>query len=451
LRYCTKQHRLTCLHFAALHKNDLGRMNAVQCSLRHLARTENKLKMAHERLTTLERTHGLSMNYFEEQWTRKKELQSQALSQTSADYLQLLSELVELEEKLVSAQERLAALQRKKRSKRGGRKKQAMLSLPNTMVQLEEAMDNVTSKLGTVEFLELTGVTDARAKPLIKITVAKGRLIEAKSGVLEHRRRAGTARELRRKHSTYNRLAGNYNATFAPNEPLATPTLMEVERMEITDPFFNCGNLTHPQEPWAVDPRTQDGIEAYLDVQRCEEELRRIAKEARQMMNWGLAFQDKIDVLQDEIRQGMYTSGRINCTSYGQAKLTWSHFCFTVGILPLWAASKDSMQALHSTLMQQSCRIWIRWQEKICTLVNLTTPPLGCHKEDDREKCMRWRNMVKKSRAEWEHMVQGVTIEGEGGEDEGDVPEGEEDVPGPDDDVEQYEVDEHVAPEWAHV
>ncbi|KAH9815174.1 hypothetical protein DFH28DRAFT_1082487 [Melampsora americana] len=424
LRYCTKQHRLTCLHFAALHKNDLGRMNAVQCSLRHLARTENKLKMAHERLTTLERTHGLSINYFEEQWNRKKELQSQALSQTSADYLQLLSELVELEEKLVSAQERLAALQRKKRSKRGGRKKQAMLSLPNTMVQLEEAMDNVTSKLGTVEFLELTGVTDARAKPLIKITVAKGRLIEAKSGVLEHRRRAGTARELRRKHSTYNRLAGNYNAKFAPNEPLSTPTLMEVERMEITDPFFNCGNLTHPQEPWAVDPRTQDGIEAYLDVQRCEEELRRIAKEARQMMNWGLAFQDKIDVLQDEIRQG---------------------------ILPLWAASKDSMQALHSTLMQQSCRIWIRWQENICTLVNLTTPPLGCHKEDDREKCMKWRNMVKKSRAEWEHMVQGVTIEGEGGEDEGDVPEGEEDVPGPDDDVEQYEVDEHVAPEWARV
>ncbi|EGF97898.1 uncharacterized protein MELLADRAFT_69696 [Melampsora larici-populina 98AG31] len=112
------------------------------------------------------------------------------------------------------------------------------------------------------------------------------------------------------------------------------------------------------------------------------------------------------------------------------------------------------MEALHSTLMQRSCRIWLRWQEKICTLVNWTSPPLGCSEEVDREKCTRWRNMVKLSRAEWERMVQGVTIEGEGGEDEEDAAEGEEDALNAADDVEQYEVDEKVdeneGPEWIH-
>lgn len=111
--------------------------------------------------------------------------------------------------------------------------------------------------------------------------------------------------ELRRKHSTYNRLALSYNDTFSPNPFLPTPSLVDVERMDIGDPFFDCGSLSHPKEPWAIDPVTQDGIEAYLDLQRCEEELRRIAKEVRQMMNWGLEFQAKIDKLRDKNAQGM--------------------------------------------------------------------------------------------------------------------------------------------------
>lgn len=60
--------------------------------------------------------------------------------------------------------DRLAALNRKKRLSRGGRKKHALVSLPNTMVQSEEAMEHVTETLGTVEFKELTGVTGMKKK-----------------------------------------------------------------------------------------------------------------------------------------------------------------------------------------------------------------------------------------------------------------------------------------------
>lgn len=74
--------------------------------------------------------------------------------------------------------------------------------------------------------------------------------------------------------------------------------------MDISDPFFDCGSFTHPNEDWAVDPATQEGIQATLTVARCEEELRRIAKEARQMLSWALDYQDRIDELYRGIEDG---------------------------------------------------------------------------------------------------------------------------------------------------
>lgn len=124
LRYSTKQHRLNAINFAALHKNDMGRMNAgvfpfslpclvlwpiltiepVHVSLRHLRKTEEKFKQAQDKLARLQSAHGMTEEYFDQQWRRKKQLQSEALSQTSADYLEKLAELVDLEERLVAAQ-----------------------------------------------------------------------------------------------------------------------------------------------------------------------------------------------------------------------------------------------------------------------------------------------------------------------------------------------------------
>ncbi|EGG01540.1 uncharacterized protein MELLADRAFT_66983 [Melampsora larici-populina 98AG31] len=99
------------------------------------------------------------------------------------------------------------------------------------------------------------------------------------------------------------------------------------------------------------------------------------------------------------------------------------------------------MQALHATLVQRACRLWVRWQTKLCILVSLTTPPPGCSEEVDRNNCTKWRNMVKESLVEWEGMTQRVTIVGEGGDDEDnngdddddDVPESHHDEQGDDD------------------
>lgn len=74
--------------------------------------------------------------------------------------------------------------------------------------------------------------------------------------------------------------------------------------MEFGNPFLDCGSLTHPNEPWAIDPDTQEGIQAFLTVCRCKEELRRVSKEARQTANWALMYQSRLDNLEQDIEDG---------------------------------------------------------------------------------------------------------------------------------------------------
>lgn len=108
--------------------------------------------------------------------------------------------------------------------------------------------------------------------------------------------------DLRRKHRSYLRHANSYNSEFVPIPEIPRPTLREVEGMEIDHPFFDCGSLTHPLEPWAIDPKTQEGIQAVLTARRCEEELWRVRKEARQMVRWALQYQSKLDALAEDIQ-----------------------------------------------------------------------------------------------------------------------------------------------------
>lgn len=109
--------------------------------------------------------------------------------------------------------------------------------------------------------------------------------------------------KLRRKLATYLWQANNYNTEFLPDPPLPTPTLKEIEKMDIGDPFMDCGSLTHPTEPWAVDPDTQQGIQAYLTYSRCTEELERISMDTRQMLNWAISYQARLDTLAVKINQ----------------------------------------------------------------------------------------------------------------------------------------------------
>lgn len=79
------------------------------------------------------------------------------------------------------------------------------------------------------------------------------------------------------------------------------PTFDEVESMAVTDPFWDLGGLSHPDEPWATNKYTREGIQAYLLRRAAKEELKRIARECRQMVLWALEYQLKIDEIGHKI------------------------------------------------------------------------------------------------------------------------------------------------------
>jgi hypothetical protein len=82
---------------------------------------------------------------------------------------------------------------------------------------------------------------------------------------------------------------------------LPTPTLDDVKSFDMDEPFWNIGLLDHSNEPWAVDANTQKGIQAYLIVERCDKELRQIAREARQAIRWAIINFLNLENIQKEM------------------------------------------------------------------------------------------------------------------------------------------------------
>lgn len=97
-----------------------------------------------------------------------------------------------------------------------------------------------------------------------------------------------------------------FNTTFQ-NENLIDPlNLDEVKAIPIDHPFWDFGQLTHPGEPWATDPKVQDGFLAYLNMTHSEDELQRIGRKCRWLVNWSNETFEKISRLKEII----YSEGR---------------------------------------------------------------------------------------------------------------------------------------------
>lgn len=112
-------------------------------------------------------------------------------------------------------------------------------------------------------------------------------------------------RTFNKKWRTFQIQANNFNTNFNPPEPIVCPDLVVARRLALDDPFWNIGALTHPNEPWAVDQNTQQGIQAYLDITHAQDELRRISRELRQALRWALQTDEKIKRLEFQLQNGM--------------------------------------------------------------------------------------------------------------------------------------------------
>ncbi|POW06311.1 hypothetical protein PSHT_10398 [Puccinia striiformis] len=186
-----------------------------------------------------------------------------------------------------------------------------MQELPNTLVILEEEIENIVQELGSDAFRNLPGATET--KSLIKIKISKSKLYEAKVGVCEVQRKwdqrgSGTRMQarfkklmnsktklLKNKWNSYNKKAQDYNLNYENSIQIMVPDLDEVKAMTLQDPFWNLGSITHPNEPWATDSNVQKGIEAHLLVSHCQDELHRISREARQAVRWAVKKASTLD------------------------------------------------------------------------------------------------------------------------------------------------------------
>lgn len=103
--------------------------------------------------------------------------------------------------------------------------------------------------------------------------------------------------ELRKKFRNFER----QNTAFPRAHPIHCPTFEEVKTSPIADSFWDFGQLPHPEEPWASDQKLQEGIKAFLTLTHSEDELRRIARECRQLVNWTVKTNKNISKLKDSV------------------------------------------------------------------------------------------------------------------------------------------------------
>ncbi|KAH9809780.1 hypothetical protein DFH28DRAFT_904187, partial [Melampsora americana] len=385
---------------------------------RKLKNAEKRLSEARSTLAELQKTSGFTTVYFSQQWERQRFIQSEATADNSLQTLQLrLQRLIELEEDFREAHDDYNKLRRKRRRTLSEEEHTALRSLPSTLVLLEEDITDLVVELGGDEFRDMPEVKDPRARMRMRVRVAKEKLYEAKVGKVEWQKKwdqpgIGTTDQARfkevmekknkallNKYNTYKSNVEAYHVAYPDLPNLQLPTFDEVKTLPITDPFWNIGHLTHPDEPWAVDLATQTGIQAFRVVRSCEEELERISCEVQNMARSALLTEERLAGL------------------LALSEMSWIDGCPN-GKRPIeliqrsglvsrssWELSQKVLKSLHSRLAMKSCGTWMIWNSQIPSLIQTTARYSTESVESIEMLRSKWKGLIARSTALWEKIV----------------------------------------------
>lgn len=259
----------------------------------------------------------------------------------------------------------------------------------------------------------LTPLPDPQSREIIRVRVAKGKLYEAKVGIIELQRdwdepRQGTRSQQRykdlmngkqkafkQKHSAYIRQVKKYNNISHRMDRLALPNLKTLKATPIEDDFWNIGHLSHPNEPWANDRNTRIGIEAFLTERSCQEELRRIAHEVRAMMRSAIQRYGRLQSLHN------MTTKRWDPHCPNRAHpIKMVHHSNLVSE-KLWDESLTVLEVLHKNLLQKECRAWMVWDTHIPTLLWKTQKYSDTTEQSDRALLATWKDLVGQTLKVW--------------------------------------------------
>ncbi|EGG00217.1 uncharacterized protein MELLADRAFT_67985 [Melampsora larici-populina 98AG31] len=144
------------------------------------------LMESRNKLTRLLQDPNYTIKYIQAQWNRQRECQLKVIGTDSIKALtDKLAHLVDLEETLHQSQLELRDLRRKRCRTRNQADKRRILRLPETLTLFEEEIDSLIDELGAEEFRDIPGADSTQGRAMIRLRVSKGRLYDAKVGVLE--------------------------------------------------------------------------------------------------------------------------------------------------------------------------------------------------------------------------------------------------------------------------
>ncbi|EGG06608.1 uncharacterized protein MELLADRAFT_86450 [Melampsora larici-populina 98AG31] len=286
-----------------------------------------RLHDAEQTLTTLETPDeeypGHDSHFFENLWNTRKAHDLDAMNKQKSRKKEMIAVLLGLEEELIGACERLRTIQATRRRARTDADNNELMALPGTVVDVEEQIEGVATALGGVAFRALAGATDNKTNALIAISIARSNLYEARVGLTESRLRRHqntgqraaqyNARQdskktanLRVKYQTYERKVQKYHTDFPRAVRVQLPDLVTVMRMSLEDNFWNRGEVDEEEHGDHAD-KFRAGIDATLLQRRAVEELRRIAREVRQMMGWAFEYYEQIISFKTQLEQEVST------------------------------------------------------------------------------------------------------------------------------------------------
>lgn len=230
----------------------------------------------------------------------------------------------------------------------------------------------------------------------------------------------------KRKWSSFKTQVDRYNE-IQPVSNLPCPTLEEAKSLDFEDTFWNVGPLSHPSEKWAVDPKTKEGIQAFLMYRSCGEELRRIGRETRQMVLGAFHTEEKLDGLLTLCNSGKSVMTvkpdydrfenhlQVHNTGWdaednGRALIDLVQPGQRIS-KDVWLENVVVLEALHNNLRQRHCRNWNAWNSGIASLLRRTLKYTGSAGEANEALIVQWEGLIGRGMETWNRIVNANSVQ----------------------------------------
>ncbi|EGF98461.1 uncharacterized protein MELLADRAFT_95668 [Melampsora larici-populina 98AG31] len=398
-RYSTSQHQADAIDLRAKHYCTSLRHNATVSLTKKRKDAIKRLEEAEAALRNLlDADPAVGGDYFENKWNDQKTRQLDVINETTKEKRERLLILIGLAEELVVAHDRLKAIQNKRRRVRTQADNNNLMALPGSVADVEEQIEAIADELGGVEFRNLAGAARNQRDALLGTSLALGKLYEAKVGLTEARLRrhrhtgarqqqymakhlGDRTRDVRVKYATYQRRVEKYRTEFPEAVQPDLPDLAKVMGMDMDNPFWNRGEIT-PKDR-AAGERDRLGIESFLSQRSSREDLRRIAREVRQMTGWANGYFDCVVGLKHR------------------------------GDLEGCGSLKNRLMSLYNIVSRKACKLWKKWSKDLKQALVDTRTCLQGTGEQDQVLKEKFDKVSKWADKEWKTMAGKPVIQAE--------------------------------------